>query len=104
MADIDKLKLMLKFFEDLSGLVIKPLEDDGKVSLTDFLDATFYTELVKILASAKTLYDHHEEIAEEVKDLDPVEVFQLVAAFNDLTKSVYEKTQLALEASKGDTA
>ena len=100
MADIDKLKLMLSFFEDLAKLAVKPLEDDGKVSVSDFLDASFYKELIGVLAAAKLLYEHHDEIADEIQDLDTSEIFTLVAEFNTLAKTVYEHTQKALEASQ----
>ena len=76
MADIDKLKQVPKFINEL-GDVVEVLLKDDKVSLKDLLNKDLYSEALDLVPWKAFFENNWQELVEEVKDLDTVEAVEL---------------------------
>ena len=69
-------------------LCLEPLQDDGKVSVSDFLDKKFYDQLFALLGEGKELVPHMAEIRGEISEIDAVEMVSLVHDFVDMVDEI----------------
>ena len=99
--DIDKLSMLVDFMGDFGKLCLEPLQDDGKVTVKDFVDKKFYDQLLTLLGKAKELFPHLEEIRGEISEIDTVEMVSLIHNFVDMAQEIMELMDQAKKLKDG---
>lgn len=88
MADIDKLKQVPVFIDELSDVVGVLMKDD-KVSLKDLLNKDLYAEALDLVPWKKFFTDNWQEMVDEVKDLDTMEAVELCTLLMEAIKNMH---------------
>ena len=88
MADIDKLKKIPTFIDELADVVGVLMKDD-KVSLKDLLNKDLYSEALDLVPWKSFFEDHWAEMVEEVKDLDTAEAVELCTLLMESVKNMH---------------
>ena len=99
--DIDKLRMLVDFIGDLGRVCLEPLQDDGKVTVTDFMDRKFYEKLFELFNEGKELLPHMDEIRGEISEVDSVEMISLVSDFVDMAHDLMELMDQAKKLKDG---
>ena len=94
MADIDKLKQLSEFIDDLSD-VVHELMKDNKVSIKDLLNKDLYAETLDLLKWKSFFEDNFDEMVEEAKDLDAAETIELYTVLITSIQKIYHELKKA---------
>ena len=88
MADIDKLKKVPTFIDELADVVGVLMKDD-KVSLKDLLNKDLYSEALDLVPWKSFFEDNWQEMVDEVKDLDTAEAVELCTLLMESIKNMH---------------
>ena len=88
MADIDKLAQVPDFIDDLTDIV-KVLMKDDKVSLKDLLNKDLYAEALDLVKWKGFFEDNFDEMCDEAKDLDALEIAELYTSLLESLKKIH---------------
>ena len=90
MADIDKLKQIPTFIDELSDVVGVLMADD-KVSLKDLLNKDLYSEALDLVPWKNFFESNWQEMVDEVKDLDTMEAVELCQLLMEAIKNMHSQ-------------
>ena len=90
LADIDKLKELASFINDLTDIVAQLMKDD-KVNIKDLLNKDLYAETLDLLKWKGFFEENFDEMVEEAKDLDAMETIELYTALVEAIQGLYQE-------------
>lgn len=86
---VENLKNLASFLDNFKELVEAAKADDGKVSMSDFLEKEVLSEVFELVGAAKNAKDSMDLLESEIKDLDSAEVMELCLFYVQKLQELY---------------